>query len=161
MTDLLIPTDQPKRRYRHGHKKAAGASPEYIVWRAMVARCTNDKNPNYVRYGARGIRVCERWRNDFMVFLEDMGRRPAGLSLERRDNDGDYTPENCVWATASEQANNRRSSRLISFAGKTMTLAQWSRATGIGVSSIHFRLKKGWPVDRALSTPVRRRQEAA
>lgn len=155
MKELLIPPTTAIRRYRHGHKPAGGASPEYIVWNGMRARCNNPRNPNYARYGARGITVCERWQSDFMNFLADMGRRPAPwYTLERRDNDGDYTPDNCVWATKQDQANNRRSSRIIAYGGVMRTAAEWARARGISNSTLHARLKAGWTIGRALNEPL-------
>jgi hypothetical protein len=91
----------------HGHTTNFGMSPTYGSWRAMVQRCTNQNNNRYPMYGGRGIAVCERWRT-FANFLEDMGERPAGHTVDRINNDGDYSPENCKWATASEQMKNRK-----------------------------------------------------
>lgn len=83
---------------------------EHTIWMNMIQRCLNPKSPAYKDYGGRGILVCERWL-DFKYFLEDMGKRPRGLTLERVNNEQGYTPENCVWATRTEQANNRRANR--------------------------------------------------
>ncbi len=157
--DLYIPAKSGRsRNYRHGHKWAGGASPEYISWRGMNARCKNKGDPNYVKYGGRGIKVCDRWRASFINFLEDMGLKPEpSMSIERKDNDGDYEPSNCRWATTQEQANNRRSSVFIELNGKRQTVAEWSRETGISQQVLHARLKvHGWPLERALTEPVRK-----
>jgi hypothetical protein len=94
---------------RHGDadRRNGRVATEYMSWAAMLARCNNPNNPAYYRYGGRGIRVCKRWQR-YENFLADMGRRPQGLSLDRINNDGDYKPSNCQWATRKQQANNRR-----------------------------------------------------
>lgn len=157
LESLFVPTQHPKRRYRHGHKTATGCSPEWATYQGMIARCKNPQNPNYIRYGARGIRVCDRWRDDFVNFLADMGRSPGpGYSLERIDNDGDYTPENCRWATVKEQSRNRRNSKRITYQGVTLTQAEWAERIGIDQGTLHSRLKCGWTVERALTQPLRK-----
>jgi hypothetical protein len=91
----------------HGHS-GNGKSPTYTSWYAMIRRCTNPNHDYYYLYGGRGINVCERWRNSFIAFLADMGERPDGMTLDRVNSDGDYTPDNCRWANNSQQILNRR-----------------------------------------------------
>ncbi len=123
------------------------------AWGSMNRRCYAKTSHNYSLYGARGIRVCERWRHSFENFFADMGTRPdPSLSLERIDNNGDYTPENCKWATSIEQSNNRRSSVFLTFAGKTQTIAQWAREIGLTTSALWLRLNQyHWPLEKALT----------
>lgn len=138
----------------HGHCVAGRSSRTYSTWKAMVARCRNPSFPGYSDYGGRGITVCSEWL-DFTNFLADMGDRPAGRTLDRRDNDGPYTPDNCRWATPAEQSNNRRTNRVVEFQGRKLTTAQWSREVGLSRNVLFTRLSYGWSVERALTTKVK------
>jgi DNA-binding NtrC family response regulator len=123
----------------------------------MKTRCLNPNARNYKRYGARGISVCASWLI-FSNFLKDMGKRPSSVhSLERKDNDGQYSPNNCLWATAEQQAKNRRSNHRITFGSKTLNLEEWADLLGINRQTLSTRLNQmGWPVEKALTAPVRR-----
>lgn len=132
----------------HGMKK----TPEYDAWGHMKQRCLNKKNKYYKNYGARGIKVCSRWRNSFENFFEDMGKRPKGTSIDRIDNNGNYEPNNCRWTSWKQQNNNKRSSHLLTFGGKTMTIAQWASELGINRHTLYARINNlGWSVERALT----------
>lgn len=134
----------------HGHSTGYFRSPEYRVWCAMKNRCTNPNGRIYRLYGLRGIKVCDRWLKSFANFLADMGKRPEGTSLDRINNDGNYEPGNCRWATAKVQANNLRTNRVIEFSGERRTVSQWSDKTGIKRETITHRLKRGWSIGKAL-----------
>lgn len=127
----------------------------YWRWRAMIQRCTNPRNRGWADYGGRGIRVCERWRT-FAEFYADMGDPPPGASIDRIDVDGNYEPSNCRWATANEQARNKRNTPALTFGGETLSLIEWSERLGIDFHTLHSRLKRGWSTERALTTAVRR-----
>jgi hypothetical protein len=129
---------------------------EHRTWCHMRSRCYNKLNTSYHKYGERGIIICDEWLYDFPQFLADMGKRLDGCtSIDRINNDGDYTPENCRWATARKQANNRRSSRLLTYKGKTKTAEQWSRELGIKSFTLRARLDvAGMSVEQAFETPV-------
>lgn len=115
----------------------------YGLWLNMVRRCHNPKCDKYAWYGARGISVCDRWRNDFGAFLADMGERPDGMTLDRKDNNGNYEPENCRWATKEQQANNTRWNRFVDLRGERMTVAQAARALGVEYRKAHHLIYTG------------------
>lgn len=138
-----------ERLLTHGES----ASSEYQSWRAMMKRCYSVNDIHYHRYGGRGIQVCTRWF-DVKNFLEDMGRRPAGLTLDRINNNGNYEPMNCRWATRQEQSRNTASNRLLAFRGQLKCLAEWAEITAIRQKLISNRLADGWTVEAALTTPV-------
>lgn len=128
---------------------------EFRVWKGMVRRCKNPKSANFKNYGGRGIKVCSRWLK-FKNFLADMGKRPSlDYSIERKNNDGNYDPSNCVWATHSVQHNNRSDNHRLTLGEKTLTIAEWSKLLGIGPSTISNRIKAGWDVNMSLSTNVK------
>lgn len=134
-------------------------SPTWKSWMSMRHRChvkTSNKK-NRARYYDRGILVCERWRYSFSNFLSDMGERPQGKTLDRIDNDGNYEPSNCRWATSSEQARNMAKSRNIELDGVTKNIADWAQIYGIGVSTIRERLKRGWDTRTAITEPRMRK----
>jgi hypothetical protein len=122
----------------------------------MITRCTNPKTKSFARYGARGIAVCDKWLQ-FDGFFEDMGAAPSPEhSIDRIDNDGPYSPENCRWATRQEQANNKSNNRILTFNGESAPMSEWARRSGISADTIERRLNKlGWDTDKAISTPVR------
>jgi hypothetical protein len=138
----------------HGMSK----HPLFRVWTAMIHRCDNPDNKHFKDYGGRGIRVCERWRK-FQNFYSDMGERPfVGAEIDRKNNDGDYTPENCRWATRAEQCSNTRANRYIEHNGVRRCVTEWSRLTGISDIMISQRVfKLGWPIHLALSVPPLRK----
>ena len=131
----------------------------YRVWRGMHNRCYNKNQKSYVDYGSRGIVVCQRWHgaDGYDNFIADMGERPEGGMIERNDNNGPYSPDNCRWATRSEQANNKRNNRLIEIDGVVKTKAQWAREHNMGVAIFGLRLKNGMPPKEALLLPVSKR----
>ena len=114
---------------------------EYQSWVDIKRRCFNPNDKGYPNWGGRGITVCDRWKNSFQNFFLDMGSRPTPKhSIDRIDNDGDYCPENCRWSTDVEQANNKRTNRLITIACVTLTIAQWEKEMGFNKNIIWWRL---------------------
>jgi hypothetical protein len=136
---------------KHGLKHTA----EYSVWQNMITRCTNSNTNFFYRYGGRGIEVSDEWR-DFEKFYADMGNRPNGMTLERIDNNGSYSKENCRWATLKEQARNTRRTKLVEHNGKTQCLKDWANEVGIVYNTLRKRfIIYGWSFEKAISTPPR------
>ena len=145
-TDMLV-----KRNTTHGLERGE----VYQCWSGMKARCYNQKAVGYKNYGGRGIQVCEKWRESYASFYKDMGEKPdSTYSIERRDNNGNYAPENCYWATRIVQANNSRWNRIVTINGRTKNRTQWCKHFGISNSTVSGRLQRGWSIENALSRPI-------
>lgn len=143
-------------------KHGAHGTPEYRIWADIRQRCLNPKRECFKNYGGRGIGICAPWRDSFAVFLAHVGPRPSGThSIDRIDNSRGYEPGNVRWATPTEQASNTRANRKLEHAGERLTVNEWARRTGIRPSTIAFRLKVGWSVAEALTSPVRTNGHAA
>lgn len=132
---------QKGRARKNKAKHAVSGTPMYQVWAGMRDRCRNQKNKYYDRYGGRGITICERW-DSFENFCADMGERPAGLTIERIDNDKGYSPDNCRWATAAEQNRNKTGVLKITIDGVTRCLSEWAREVGVTRHYLAYRIKK-------------------
>lgn len=142
------------KREKHGYTKG-GKSPEYMCWQGIKDRCLNEKATGYEYYGGRGIKICDRWRESFQNFIEDMGPRPLNTSIDRIDVNGDYTKENCRWATSVEQMSNTTRNKYITFNGETLTISEWSRKLGFSRKLLGARIReKGWSIEKALTTPL-------
>jgi len=140
--------------YRHGHAPRGNQSPTYRCWANMRKRCNSETSKDYINYGGRGITVCDRW-SLFDNFLADMGEKPRRMTLDRIDNDQGYSPENCRWTTRTEQSRNRRGRHMIEWQGRVQCTSAWAEELGFGRSLIYDRLRWGWSIERAFTTPVR------
>lgn len=144
------------RRRTHGLSK----TPEYKIWKGMKNRCFNQNDPGYLKYGARGISVDPVWM-DFERFYRDMGPRPSpDYSIDRIDNNGNYEPSNCRWASRTEQMSNRQNTTWVTYQGRRMSVPELSRLSGLSIDVLHVRIKRGWPEDQLL-TPVSRGRSLA
>lgn len=146
-----MPTKKGEPRFKHGWS----GKPPHRNWVHMLNRCIKPGTRGYENYGGRGIKVCERWL-DFLNFLEDMGVPPKGYSLDRIDNNGNYEPGNCRWASKETQVRNARSNRNITFNGVTKCVAEWAREYGINKLTIRARILAGWPVEKLFIPPTKK-----
>lgn len=143
-----------QRSTKHGYATRARKSKAYKIWDGIIERCTNPNSRAFKYYGGRGIEICERWRNNFENFLADMGEPPANCSIDRINNDGNYEPGNCRWATHKQQCRNQRSNLVVEAWGIKKTLAEWAELTNLKYSTIQARLSRGWQAEIALSYPL-------
>lgn len=143
-----------KKREVHGGRHTR----LYEVWKAMRQRCSNPNNKRYNRYGGRGITVCNEWDKSFksfMVWAEKNGYAP-GMTIERKDYNNGYAPDNCTFVTQKEQASNRSNNHNICFCGESLTIAQASKKYGVPYSTLRARLRRGWTDEAAITAKVRR-----
>ena len=141
---------------KHGHTKhGGGKSTEYGAWVHMKTRCLDPKFKYFKHYGGRGIGICDRWVSNFENFLADVGAAPgSSYEIERIDNNGNYEPGNCRWATRKQQMRNTRHNRLLTFNDKTQTVVEWAEEIGMLQNTLENRIFRGWSVERALTEPV-------
>lgn len=144
------------RQFRHGHASDGHMSPTYRSWRSMKDRCQKPEHPSYGHYGAKGIQVCAEWDDSFEAFLQDMGPRPDGLTLDRIDNSQGYSPKNCRWATKREQTLNRSVTTMVVIDGSRVPLADAASQAGLNTDTVRRRMEGGMSVERALSFPSAR-----
>lgn len=138
----------------------------YKVWSNMKLRCNNPNHKQYYNYGGRGIKVCDEWNNDYLSFKKwayengyDENASKGQYTIERIDVNGNYCPENCCWKTHKEQQFNKRNNHKVEYDGKLLTLTEWGELTGFGFHLIQSRLKRGWSIEKALTTPVKRKSK--
>lgn len=145
---------QGSKNATHGMKR----TPLYKTWGSIKTRCLNPNTPAYPNYGGRGISICDAWKDNFEAFYNwaIASGYQKGLSIDRIDVNGPYSPENCRWVTIDIQANNKRTNRVVTFNGKTQTLQQWADETGILPSTIRERLSRGWSAGKTLTQPVQK-----
>jgi hypothetical protein len=143
-----------KEKYTATHGFPPSGHPEYKIYNGMISRCLNKDYKSYKYYGARGINICDRWLKGFKYFLDDMGKRPPGTSIDRIDNNGDYTPDNCRWAKPVQQIRNRRNTIKLSFNGKDMSLMEWSNLLDVPYGTLIARYKRGLSIEKILDKNV-------
>lgn len=147
-------------KVKHGHAAKGTLSPTYRTWASMVARCTIPGSEGYAKYGARGVRVCNRWR-DFENFLADMGERPKDTSIDRIDGSRGYDPDNCRWANIRTQTENRSSTRWVRLGAERVTIPELAELGGISYTCAYQRLQRGWSPEKVVSVAPRSVRKAA
>lgn len=148
----LLSDKNKKRLTTHGLRK----HPLYKIYDGMVQRCYNEKSTRYNNYGGRGIKVCRRWKESIQNFIDDMGDRPSlNHTLDRKDVNGDYTPENCKWATYTEQNRNQTNNVYLSYLGEEKLLIEWCEFLDLNYSEVYNRLYNNWNIVQALTTPTK------
>jgi hypothetical protein len=144
----IRPSGENSPRFKHGGRRDYPQL--YRTWCNIIQRCENQNNKGFLRYGGRGIKVCDRWRNDFQAFVDDMGERPSPThSVDRINNDGDYTPENCRWATSKQQSRNRSGRHYVTIGGDKMPLSEAVEKYGGNYDTVKWRLYQGQSVQEA------------
>lgn len=139
-------------RLKHG----LSYTPEYRAWQQMRLRCLDPKHAHYADYGGRGITICDRWVDSPQTFFGDMGPKPSPRhEVDRRDNNGNYTPDNCRWVLRKINDRNRRSNRVLVFRGETHALAEWCERLDLPCDTVRKRLEAGWSIEKALTKRVR------
>lgn len=141
-----------EKRFKHG----MSPTKIYRVWLAMKQRCENPNDAAFANYGGRGIKVCERW-HEFSNFIADMGMRPSGYEIDRKDNDGDYAPDNCRWISKRENLNNKRTNRLVTWKKETLPITTWAERVGVHPRTLFNRIDRGWSLDDAMKPEPRKR----
>lgn len=146
--------------YKHGHTEGGVFSPTYHSWVAMITRCCNPKRKTWKHYGGRGIGVCAEWANSFHAFLEDMGERPEGTSLDRIDNSKGYSKGNCRWADKTTQARNSDQVVWVVVNGERKRLVEWCEAFGISINTVRDRVKyKGYTYEGAIMRALHQKEK--
>lgn len=140
----------------HGHASRAARSLTFRSWQAMLGRCYYPSTAHFDQYGGRGITVCERWHT-FASFLSDMGERVTGMTLDRIDTNGNYEPDNCRWVSRKENSRNRRNNRILELDGVRLAVTAWADKVGLSKDTLMRRLRAGWDVRKALTTPADQR----
>ena len=149
----VVANENKKKKTTHGRSDSS----LYGIWHGMKERTCCETHKQYKDYGGRGIDICEEWKNSFELFEKWSLQNgfEKGLQIDRIDNDKGYYPENCRWATRKVQANNKRSSRILEYRGQKKTMSEWADAAKINYRTFEYRLNNGWPIEKALETPVR------